>query len=184
MLIHVHCSILIFYFYTIFFTLMHPFGINHAIWINHYYETYVPVYSIQIYAVLLPTVTLWNTSIFYFIMIWIIIFTWITFPMTTELTSSGLTLPASRAAFEACTIRSVGEVLTNLPPNVPKAVLLAATMKTSDTAVTNMRFNHQLNWSTYNGFSNDVFSIFKCFDMKFMKKVSIEKFWTIYLQWI
>lgn len=58
-----------------------------------------------------------------------------TFPTMTELISSGLTFPATSAALEACTIRSVDEVLTNLPPKVPKAVRFAATMKTSDTAI-------------------------------------------------
>lgn len=56
--------------------------------------------------------------------------TCITFPKTTELMISGLTLPACRAPCAATTAMSTQELFFNLPPYVPNAVLLAATMKT------------------------------------------------------
>lgn len=52
-----------------------------------------------------------------------------TFPIITESTIFGSTLPAAKAAFAATTCNSVDEVLTNLPPYVPNGVLLAATIK-------------------------------------------------------
>ena len=60
--------------------------------------------------------------------------TWNTFPTTIELTISGLIFPASRAARDATSCRSVAVKLVNFPPNVPKGVLFAATMYTSLTA--------------------------------------------------
>lgn len=54
----------------------------------------------------------------------------ITFPMTTESTNSGLTPAALNTALLATVCRFVAVVFRSEPPNVPKAVRLAPTMKT------------------------------------------------------
>ena len=58
-----------------------------------------------------------------------------TFPMTTESTASGETLPASRAATAAILHISVADIPFSFPPKVPKGVLLAATTKTARLAI-------------------------------------------------
>lgn len=67
-----------------------------------------------------------------------------TFPMTTESTIFGSMLPAASAAFAATICSSVDEVFTNLPPYVPKGVLLAATIKTPDRMNKSLKFNLKL----------------------------------------
>lgn len=63
--------------------------------------------------------------------------TWLTFPNTSEPTNLGSTLLSSRAAFAAISWSLLAETPLSFPPNVPKAVLFAATMKTPDTPVLN-----------------------------------------------
>ena len=57
-----------------------------------------------------------------------------TLPMTTDLISSGFNLLCCSAAWEATIPKSVADLFFSFPPNVPKAVLLAATMYTPLTA--------------------------------------------------
>jgi len=51
-----------------------------------------------------------------------------TFPNINEPTNSGLTLLSASAALAATSWSLLAEKLFNFPPNVPKAVLLAATI--------------------------------------------------------
>ncbi len=53
----------------------------------------------------------------------------------TESTASAGTFPAFRAALAAALPRSVAVIPFNLPPNVPKGVLFAATMYTARLAI-------------------------------------------------
>jgi len=69
--------------------------------------------------------------------------------MTTESTIFGSMLPAASAAFAATICSSVDEVFTNLPPYVPKGVLLAATIKTPDT-MNNKSFKFNLKSLNFN----------------------------------
>ncbi len=53
-----------------------------------------------------------------------------TLPKTTESTILGSTLPASKAEAAATWPKTVGDISFSFPPNVPKAVLFAATINT------------------------------------------------------
>lgn len=56
--------------------------------------------------------------------------TWMTFPIVTESISSPFTPAESRAARDAISPNSIDDVSFSRPPNAPKAVLLAPTIKT------------------------------------------------------
>lgn len=71
------------------------------------------------------------------------LFTWITLPKTTLSTVFGSTFPASSAAAEAQCPIVVAVVSFNIPPNVPKGVLFAATI---NTALEHAILNEILDW--------------------------------------
>lgn len=58
------------------------------------------------------------------------IITWLTQPILTEFTCSGLTFALSRAALLAIAPRLVAVTSFSFPPNVPNGVLLAPTTNT------------------------------------------------------
>ena len=70
-----------------------------------------------------------------------------TFPTIMESTASLGTFPASRAALEAISWRSMAENGVSLPPYAPNGVRLAATMYTFFTA-TNKKNNQHINGSS------------------------------------